>query len=74
LFLFINDLPQAVQEAKVALFADDAYITQWKRLTSLKRKIVKVMKQLENWFLTHNFIIWKRLKQYYFKKEDPSNP
>jgi hypothetical protein len=28
LFLFINDLPQAVQEAKVALFADDAYITQ----------------------------------------------
>jgi hypothetical protein len=25
--LFINDLPQAVQRAKVVLFADDTYIT-----------------------------------------------
>jgi hypothetical protein len=47
-FLFINDLPQAVQEAK-EVFADDTNILfTEKNLTSLKGKIIEVMKQLEN--------------------------
>jgi hypothetical protein len=56
--LFINNLPQAVQEAKVVLFMDDTNILLIENdLTSLKGKIMKVMKQLENWFLTNNLII-----------------
>ena len=56
--LYINDLPQAVQEAKVVLFADDTNILLIKKnLTSLQEKIVNVMKQLENWFLSNNLII-----------------
>jgi hypothetical protein len=56
--LFINDLPQAVQEAKVVLFADDTNILLTeKNLTSLKWKIVEVMKLFENRFLTNNPII-----------------
>jgi hypothetical protein len=51
-------LPQAVEEAEVALFMDDTNILLTeKNHTSLKVKIVKVMKQLENWFLTNNLII-----------------
>jgi hypothetical protein len=46
--LFINDLPKAVQEAKVVLFMDDTTFLIEKNLTSLKGKIVKVMKQSEN--------------------------
>jgi hypothetical protein len=50
--LYINDLLQAIQEAKVVLFADDTNIVLIeKELTSLRGKIVKVMEQLENWFL-----------------------
>jgi hypothetical protein len=56
--LFVNDLPQAVQEAKVVSFTADANILLIeKNLTSLKGKIRKVMKQLANWFLTNNLII-----------------
>jgi hypothetical protein len=56
--LYINDLPQAVQEAKVVLFADDTNLLHTENdLTSFKGKIIKVMKQLENWFLTNNLII-----------------
>ena len=48
--LYINDLPQAVQEAKVVLFADDTNILLIeKNLTSLQEKTVNVMKQLEDW-------------------------
>jgi hypothetical protein len=44
-------LPQAVQEAKVALFMDDTNILLIdKNLKSLKWKMIKVMKQFENWF------------------------
>jgi hypothetical protein len=47
--LFINDLPEAVQEAGVVLFTDDTDILLIeKNLASLKVKIIKVMKQLEN--------------------------
>jgi hypothetical protein len=56
--LYISDLPQAVQEAKVVLFADNTNILLIeKNLTSLQDKIVNVMKQLENWFLFNNLII-----------------
>jgi hypothetical protein len=56
-FLVYNDLQQAVQKAKVVLFADDTNIILIEKyLTSLKGKIVNVMKQLENWFLIHNLI------------------
>jgi hypothetical protein len=55
---FINYLPQAVQEAKVVLFTDDTNISLTeKNLISLKGKIRKVMKQLENWFLTNNLTV-----------------
>jgi hypothetical protein len=44
--LFINDLPQAVQEATVVLFTDDTNILLIeKNLTSLKGKIIKVIIQ-----------------------------
>jgi hypothetical protein len=56
--VIINDLPQAVEEAKVVLFADDTNILLIEKdLTSLKGKIVKVTKQLENWFIANNLII-----------------
>jgi hypothetical protein len=56
--LFINDLLQAVQGAKVVLFADNTnMLLIEKNLTSLIGKIVKVMKQLENWFLINNLIM-----------------
>jgi hypothetical protein len=58
LSLFVNVLPQAVQEAKVVLFADDTNILLIEKdLTPLKGKIVKVRKQLENWFLTNNLTV-----------------
>jgi hypothetical protein len=58
LLLFINDLPQAVQEAKVVLFTDDTNILLTeKNFISLKGETIKCMKQLENWFLTNNLII-----------------
>jgi hypothetical protein len=42
----------------VALFMDDTNILLIeKNLTSLKGKIVKVMKQLEKWVFTNNLII-----------------
>jgi effector-binding domain-containing protein len=56
--LYINDLPQSVQEPKVVLFPDDTNILLIeKTLTSLQEKIVHVVKQLENWFLSNNLII-----------------
>jgi hypothetical protein len=56
--LFINDLPQAVQDAKVVLFADDTNILLIEKdLTPLKGKILKVIKELENWVLTNNLTI-----------------
>jgi sarcosine oxidase/L-pipecolate oxidase len=47
--LFINDLPQALQEAKVVLFADDTNILLTdNEPISLNEKIQKVRKQLDN--------------------------
>jgi hypothetical protein len=51
LFLFINDLPQALQESKVVLFADDTNILLTdNEPVSLNEKIARVRKQLLNWF------------------------
>jgi hypothetical protein len=71
--LFINDMPQAVHEAKVVLFTGDTNILlPEKNLTSLKDKIVKVMKQLENCFLTNNLIInMEKAKAILFREEGP---
>jgi hypothetical protein len=56
--LYINDLPQAVQEAKVVLFVDNTNILLVEKdLASLKGKIVEVIKQLENRFSTNNLTI-----------------
>lgn len=56
--MYINDFPQSVQEAKVVLFADDTNILLIeKNLALLQEKIVNVMKQLGNWFLSNNLII-----------------
>jgi sarcosine oxidase/L-pipecolate oxidase len=56
--LFINDLPQALQQAKVVLFADDTNIVLTNnKLVSLNENIQKVTKQLENWFDTNQLII-----------------
>jgi hypothetical protein len=55
--LFINDLPQALQETKVVLFADDTNILIDKNLTSLNEKTLTVWKQLDNWFYENRLII-----------------
>jgi hypothetical protein len=56
--LSINDLPQALQEAKVMLFTDDRnMLLILKDLASLKGKVVKLRIGLENWLLTNNLIM-----------------
>jgi hypothetical protein len=56
--LFINDLPQALQEATVVLFADDTNILLTNnKLISLNEKIQKVRKQLDKWFHENHLII-----------------
>jgi hypothetical protein len=54
----ITDLPQALHEAKVILFADDTNILLTdNKLLSLKEKILKVRNQLDNWFHDNHLII-----------------
>jgi hypothetical protein len=49
--LFINDLPLALHQAKVVLFAEDTNILLTDNtLGSLNEKVVEVTKQLESWF------------------------
>jgi retron-type reverse transcriptase len=69
--LFINDLPQALHEAKVILFADDTNtLLTDKKLLSLK-KILKVRNQLDNWFHENHLIInTEKTKYYSFREED----
>jgi hypothetical protein len=56
--LFRNDLPQALQEDKVVLFADDTSILCTDNmLVSLNEKIQKVRKQLDKWFHENHLII-----------------
>jgi hypothetical protein len=55
--LFINDLPQAVQETMAVVFADDTNILLIeKNLTSLKGNIIKSYETVTK-FLLDSFII-----------------
>jgi hypothetical protein len=56
--LFINNLPKAVQDAKIVLFADDINILLIdKNLKSLNDKIQAAMNQIANWFMVNDLII-----------------
>jgi sarcosine oxidase/L-pipecolate oxidase len=56
--LFINDLPLAIQNAEVVLFADDTNILiTGEHILSLNEKIKNVQNQLENWFHGNRLII-----------------
>jgi hypothetical protein len=56
--MFINDLPKAVHEAKVVLFADDTNILIIdKNFKSLSDKTLVTLYQLENWFASNHLII-----------------
>jgi hypothetical protein len=70
--LFINDLPQALQQATVVLFADDTNILLTdNKLVSLNENIQKVTKQLENWFHNNRLIInMDKTKVLFFREED----
>jgi hypothetical protein len=58
LFLFINDLPKAVQDAKIVLLANDTNILLIdKNLKSLNDKIQAAMNQTANWFVVYDLII-----------------
>jgi hypothetical protein len=72
LSLFINDLPHALQEAKVVLFADDINILlTGNELISLNKKILKVRNQLDNWFHENHLIInTDKSKVFFFHGED----
>jgi hypothetical protein len=72
--LFINDLPQALQEAKVVLFADDTNILLIDNESiSLNGKIQKVIKQLVNWFHENKLIINNgKTKVLFFQGKKPN--
>ncbi|PNF26486.1 hypothetical protein B7P43_G14318 [Cryptotermes secundus] len=56
--LFINDLPHAIPQAKVVLFADDTNILFTDNsLSSLNIKIKKVIDQLESWFNVNQLFV-----------------
>jgi hypothetical protein len=73
--LFINDLPQALQEAKVVLFADDTNILLTdNKLISLNEKIQKVRKQLDKWFHENHLIInTDKTKVLFFQGRRPNS-
>jgi retron-type reverse transcriptase len=70
--LFINDLAQALQEAKVVLFADDTNIILTdSEPISLNEKIQKVRKQLDNWSHANQLIInTEKLRHYSSRGKD----
>jgi hypothetical protein len=68
--LFINDLPQALQEAKVVIFADNTNIL----FTDNNEKIQKVWKQLDKWFHeTHLIINIDKTKVLFFQGRRPNS-
>ncbi|PNF39982.1 hypothetical protein B7P43_G15963 [Cryptotermes secundus] len=71
--MFINDLPKAVHEAKVVLFADDTNILIIdKNLKSLNDKTIVSMHQLENWFAVNHLIInIEKTKALFFQGRGP---
>jgi hypothetical protein len=72
--LFINDLPQALQEAKVALFADDTNILLIdSEPLSLNEKIQNVREQLDNWFHANQLIMnAEKTKALFFQGKRPN--
>jgi hypothetical protein len=71
--LFINDLPQAFQQAEVVLFADDTNILLTNnKLVSLNENNLKVTNQLENWFCDNQLIInMDKTKVLFFQGRGP---
>jgi hypothetical protein len=58
LFLFINDLPNALPLAEVILFADDTNILLIDNsIGALNGRIKKVIDQLESWFNDNKLLI-----------------
>jgi hypothetical protein len=58
LFLtYINDLPMNIQDAKLAIYADDTNILVTDNKENPQAKLSSVMKQLEDWFLNNNLIV-----------------
>ena len=56
--LYINDLTENVQGAKLVLYADDTYLLiTGKYELDLQYKIMNVMKELEIWFQKNNLVI-----------------
>jgi hypothetical protein len=56
--LYINDLTENVQGAKLVLYADDTnMLITGKDEVDLQNKIMKTMKELETWFQYNNLII-----------------
>jgi hypothetical protein len=56
--IYINDLPQYIQGAKLILYTDDTnvLITDNSR-EALQAKLFLIMKQLETWFFNNDLII-----------------
>ena len=56
--IYINDLPQYIQEAKLILYADDTNVLIADNSQEvLQTKLFLIMKQLETWFLKNDLII-----------------
>jgi hypothetical protein len=56
--LYINDLTENVQVAKLVLFADDTNLLITRKYKFyLQHKIINVMRELEIWFQKNNLII-----------------
>jgi hypothetical protein len=56
--LYINDLTENIQGAKLDLFANDTnLLITGKDEIDLQYKIINIMKQLEIWFQKYNLII-----------------
>jgi hypothetical protein len=57
-FLYINDLPLHIPDAKVALSSDDTNILiRDKDINTLQERVNRTMFQLETWFSKNNLII-----------------
>jgi hypothetical protein len=55
--LFINDLPKAVQNAKIVLFADDTNILLIDKNLKSLNDVQAAMNQIANWFTVNDLII-----------------
>jgi hypothetical protein len=73
--IFINDLPRVIQNAEVALLADDTSILITESNTLLlNEKFQNVRKQLENWFYENRLIINTEKSKVIFFRRSRSIP